>query len=78
MGVDWRKADRPQKRSGYERSRPATQVYINSGWSEMTPTHKNVNEDIREKHECAHTQNPAEVWAVRTGLDNVPLKGGRQ
>lgn len=44
------------ERSGYERSRLAAQVYINSGWSEMTATHKNVNEDIRDVRENTHTQ----------------------
>lgn len=47
----------------------------------MTLTHKNVNEDIRDEgdeRKNTHTQNPEEAGAVRTGLDNVPLKGGRQ
>lgn len=48
----------------------------------MTATHKNVNEDIRdegdveEEYTLRHTAGPEK--AVRTGLDNVPLKGSRQ
>lgn len=52
----------------------------------MTPIHKNVHEDIqrREMHKFSHInththrQKPAEAWSVRSGLDNVPLNGGRQ
>lgn len=73
-----KRADRPEKGQDMERSRLAEQVYIDSGWSQMTATHKNVNEDIRDVRKNTHTEDPEEVWAVRTGLDNVPLKGGRQ
>ncbi len=51
----------------------------------MTATHKNVNEDFwndgdvrRNTHTHTHTEDPEEASTVRTGLDNVPLKGGRQ
>lgn len=77
----WEKGWRAKDRSGYERSQLAKQVYINSGWSIMTPTHKNVNEDIRnegDERKNMHTEDPEEASSVRTGLDNVPLKGGRQ
>lgn len=44
----------------------------------MTTTHKNVNEDIRDVRRNTHAEDPEEAQAVRNGLDNVPLKGGRQ
>lgn len=73
------------ERSGYERSwLAATQVYVNSGWSEMTATHKNVNEDIRDKEDERRNTRTDTEWIlkrpgfVRAGLDNVPLRGVRQ
>lgn len=56
----------------------AVQVYIKSGWSSMTATHKNVNEDIRVRHTHTQTHPEGLEKTVRTGLDNVPLKGRRQ
>lgn len=63
-------------------SQPAVQVYIKSGWSSVTATHKNVNGEIWDEgdtqEEHAHTQPEGLKKTVRTGLDNVPLKGRTQ
>lgn len=77
MGVNGRQA---RERSGYARSRLAVQVYINSGWSEMTTTHKNVNEDIRDqgdvrKNTHTQTEDPEEAWAVRTRPGQCSIEG---
>lgn len=44
-----RQADAPEGGQGYERSWLERQVYINPGWSKMTTTQKNVNEDTWER-----------------------------
>lgn len=51
MEVNWRKRGLAGqgKVSDTRVSQLAAQVYINSGWSEMTATHKNVNEDVRDE-----------------------------
>lgn len=73
----------PKKGRDVRVSRLAAQVYINPGWSEMTATHKNVNEDIRDEGDERRNTHARRIHerpgsAARAGLDNVPLKGGRQ